>query len=430
MKHRFRAGLMLACVLAALAAAQAFDPKPMTDEEQQHLRSVLAEGSSSAVDLIRALEKHLSEYPDSSKRPELERALLKAAIQAHDRARIARYGESVLLRDPGDVTLLDPVCRALVADAGKAKPALEWSRQYESAVRQLMKQMPDDGSDRGRQKDELDRMLSRALTYQSLATGNLGDNEKAAELARRSFDTYPSGEPAVELGKRLALLGRTADAIRAYADAFAIPDPQATDTDRAVIRMRLGELYQKWKGNETGLGDIILQAYDRTSGLIAARKIALRQFDPNMGVTNPMQYTLSSVSGNKLALSSLGGKVVIMDFWATWCGPCRVQHPLYDKVKERFKSRDDVVFLAISTDEEREAVKPFVESHGWKQEVYYDDGLARTLRVTSIPTTVVFGKDGTIVSRMNGFDPSTFVDSLAGRIAAALSPKTVSKASE
>jgi thiol-disulfide isomerase/thioredoxin len=126
-------------------------------------------------------------------------------------------------------------------------------------------------------------------------------------------------------------------------------------------------------------------------------------------------------------LSSLRGKVIVMDFWATWCGPCRVQHPLYEQVKVKFKDRTDVVFLAIDTDENRALVKPFLEQSNWNKKVYFDDGLGQLLQVTSIPTTVVFNKKGEVASRMNGFAPESFVDMLTARIHEALDelpPKT------
>ena len=100
--------------------------------------------------------------------------------------------------------------------------------------------------------------------------------------------------------------------------------------------------------------------------------------------------------------------------------PCRIQHSLYEQVKTRFKDAGDLVFLSIDTDEDRGLVKPFVESEHWTQKIYFDDGLQNLLRVASIPTTIIFGKKGDIVSRMNGFLPDRFVDMLSDRIDEAL----------
>ena len=86
--------------------------------------------------------------------------------------------------------------------------------------------------------------------------------------------------------------------------------------------------------------------------------------DPNSSATDPMQFTLSGLDGTKLSLSNLKGSVVVVDFWATWCQPCRIQHPLYEQVKARFKDRSDVVFLAIDTDaeEDHSKVAPFLDN--------------------------------------------------------------------
>jgi thiol-disulfide isomerase/thioredoxin len=111
---------------------------------------------------------------------------------------------------------------------------------------------------------------------------------------------------------------------------------------------------------------------------------------------------------------------VLVDFWATWCGPCRAQYPLYEEVKKKYKDRDDVVFLAISTDEDRGAVEPFLKEQHWNKNVYFEDGLSSLLRVSSIPTTIVFGRSGKIAARLNGFLPEQFVDMLSARIEAEL----------
>ena len=99
-----------------------------------------------------------------------------------------------------------------------------------------------------------------------------------------------------------------------------------------------------------------------------------------------MQFTLSGLDGDKLPLSSLLGKVIVLDFWATWCGPCREQHPLYEQVKARFKDTGDVVFLSVDTDEDHSLVKPFLESDQVDgQKVYFEDGLQSLLRSLPFP---------------------------------------------
>ena len=65
-------------------------------------------------------------------------------------------------------------------------------------------------------------------------------------------------------------------------------------------------------------------------------------------------------------------------------------------------------------------VKPFLEAQKWNQRVFFEDGLARALRITSIPTTIVIDKRGGLVTRMNGFDPEQFVAMLTDRITEAL----------
>jgi thiol-disulfide isomerase/thioredoxin len=110
----------------------------------------------------------------------------------------------------------------------------------------------------------------------------------------------------------------------------------------------------------------------------------------------------------------------VLDFWATWCEPCRAQHPLYEQVKQKFGPRSDLVFLTINADEDRTLVEPFLEEVMWDRNVYFEDGLGRMLGINSIPATILFGKNGLIASRMTGFSPDSFADQLTERITAAL----------
>ena len=90
-----------------------------------------------------------------------------------------------------------------------------------------------------------------------------------------------------------------------FADAFMIPDIRVLDSDRAQDRKRLGEIYRKKHGSEKGLGEVILEAYDRTAALVAERRNHLNALDLNASITDPMGFTLSGLDGQKLKLGSL-----------------------------------------------------------------------------------------------------------------------------
>jgi thiol-disulfide isomerase/thioredoxin len=252
--------------------------------------------------------------------------------------------------------------------------------------------------------------------YQARARTIQNDSQDALRLVARAYSAYPSEETAREWAEVLIHAGQQADAIEHLADAFVIPDSYATDDQRQGDRLLLGELYAKLHGSEKGLGDLVLAAYDRVSTMVETRRKKLLALNPNSSLADPMEFTVTALDGKKLRLASLKGKLLIMDFWATWCVPCRIQHPLYETLRERFGARSDVVFLEMNADDDRSVVEPFLTAEKWDKAVYFEDGLARLLNVMNIPTTILIDQTGRIASRMDGFDPSTFLDQMTGRI--------------
>jgi len=346
--------------------------------------------------------------------------LAKAAVETRDDARIVKYGEPVLAAMPNDGTLLDRVSRALLDAGGKdnATRALDYAKRFEGYVSRVP---VVSGFDPVRNQEEHDRSLARALLYQAKAYRILDNSDESRRRAALAYIAYPDEASARAWSEALESLGRHDEAIARLADALMIEDPRASDEQRQADRKALGEMYRKLhEGSEKGLGDEILAAYDRTAEVVSKRENELRKLDPNFGVTDPMKFTLGALSGGRLDLKTMRGKVLIFDFWATWCVPCRAQHPLYDEVKQRFRERDDVVFLSVNTDEDRGLVAPFIEAQHWSANVFFDDGLVRLLAINSIPSTMIADKQGRLVSRMNGFTRDTFVDQLTARIRAAL----------
>ena len=412
-----RAVYLLALVLVFAPPARG-QRSQISPQEQEELSQALAEAGSSPVEYLRAIEKHLAKYPNSPRKTELERAAARAAIEAGDDRRIVLYGERVLARQPDDLQMLERVTHALLAGDSKANAprALELARHYEELLRKAQADRAGDSE----WQNQTDRAIGRALSYQARATGNLGKFEEALPLAQRAFATWPSAASARETALCEERLNRFEDAARAMADAFTVADPDVTEAARAADRTRMGDLYRKAKGSEAGLGDLVLQAYDRNLAAARARELKLRAGDPNANLTDPMEFTLRAAEGASLQMASLKGKVVIFDFWATWCTPCRAQHPLYEEVKKRFRDNPDVVFLSVATDDDHAVVAPFLKQTGWAGPAYFEDGLSRALKITSIPTTILIDRHGRVASRLNGFVPERFVDMLTERIRDAL----------
>ena len=126
-------------------------------------------------------------------------------------------------------------------------------------------------------------------------------------------------------------------------------------------------------------------------------------------------FTLSDLAGKSLRLSSLKGKVVLIDFWATWCGPCRIEMPSIQKLHREFKDRGLVV-LGVNAGEEATAVRPFLKKYGYDFRILldHDQAVGRRYQVDGIPTMFIIDKGGTISSHFVGVrDEATLRDALA-----------------
>lgn len=115
-------------------------------------------------------------------------------------------------------------------------------------------------------------------------------------------------------------------------------------------------------------------------------------------------FQIKDLEGKVIAMEQFKGKVIFLNLWATWCGPCRVEMP---SIQELYNSVDqeNIVFVMLSLDNEEHHGKivSYVNTKDFTFPVYQPSGyLPRQLQVPSIPTTFIIGKDGKIKSKKVG----------------------------
>lgn len=126
---------------------------------------------------------------------------------------------------------------------------------------------------------------------------------------------------------------------------------------------------------------------------------------PSSGVPNKAtDFTLEQLGGSKVTLSELKGKVVLVDFWATWCPPCRAAIPHLIQMYNTYKD-SGLIVLGISLDQEKDKLPSFIKDNNITYPILYGNSqVAIAYNVQSIPTLVIFDKKGKIIFREVGFN--------------------------
>jgi cytochrome c biogenesis protein CcmG/thiol:disulfide interchange protein DsbE len=121
-------------------------------------------------------------------------------------------------------------------------------------------------------------------------------------------------------------------------------------------------------------------------------------------------FTLPTMDGDSLRLSAHRGEVIVLNFWATWCAPCRKEIPMFVEM-QRELGGDGLQFIGVSLDEEGfEVVRPFAEDMSVNYPMVVDDGTVAPMYggIPTVPTTFLIGPEG----RVHGYAPGLVTESV------------------
>jgi thiol-disulfide isomerase/thioredoxin len=127
-------------------------------------------------------------------------------------------------------------------------------------------------------------------------------------------------------------------------------------------------------------------------------------------------FSFTDANGKISSTADLRGKVVFINFWASWCPPCRAEMPSLEKLYQQLKDDDRFVFLFINEDEDKNKAIQYLEKNHFSMPLFYTSGsVPPEIYTGNLPTTIVLNKEGKIVLKHKGmaaYDSEQFIGQL------------------
>lgn len=313
---------------------------------------------------MKEIESILAAKPSRRATEVIYRVLFFTAAEAKDSTVESRYGEALHLIEPYDDSILPEMALALAndkIDLDKAK----YARAADSATTEFhpFALLPDIDPDLFREgmtdaKQHEAYNENRALTLHALGwtlcqTGNYAEGE--AKL-RQSVQLKRNKDNLQHLAFALRKLGRMEDSEKVTLEAENLLTIEIKD-------------------------------------------------EINNSSQRAADFSLQTIDGRKVKLSDLKGKVVMIDFWATWCGPCVKEMPDLKKLYAKYKDKGfEILAISVDVPDDLQKVKDFVKSRQLDFTVLIDEKTRGAFSVSAYPTSIFVDRDGKMRYRMVGTD--------------------------
>jgi thiol-disulfide isomerase/thioredoxin len=201
---------------------------------------------------------------------------------------------------------------------------------------------------------------------------------------------------------------------RLKASEFEYQAARQLDPNNAAIHLKLGIVLLRESHEADGIAELNTYLRLAPNGADAnyARKVIANP--KRAGDTLAPLFSVTTLDGQQISLDQLAGKIVVMDFWATWCPPCRAAVPEFKELTKKYPS-SKLVLISFSADSDQQAWRDFISKHDMEWPQYWDrDGRIRSeFGVDAFPTYLVIDQDGFIRDRIVGLNEQL---SVVGRL--------------
>jgi thiol-disulfide isomerase/thioredoxin len=314
---------------------------------------------------IAHLESLLAQNPDADVKRYIYEDIFVAAEKAKDTQALIKYGDLLFSIDPTDAGVPARIAIALTKRNEKATAALRYAKLADDATavyRPLPRPVNNGRTDEEwnttvfpekQQREYYANLRSLALEAEGLALCQSRRCKEAEAKLRQALELHRSEQTLSDLAKILDRLGHKAEAEQ-FAEAAKVE-------------------------------------------YVASLK---RSF----GNDPAKDFELTALDGRRMKLSELQGKVVVLDFWATWCGPCLEETPFMVSLYKKYKDRGlEILYVSVDGKGDQYKVGPFASAHRITYPVLLDDGVKDLYGVQSFPTTIFIDREGKVRYQEVGF---------------------------
>ncbi len=382
--------------------------RPWIDKDTENLRLDEINQERDDARRTRLIEKFISDYPLMA--PSMRSSLVNAHINAGN-----FHHAADLLRDSPEAEQDDYAYLARVAFMRDTllDAAFDWAKKGAAAIRKALAEGNPRGGSSKKWREERESSMAQLNLLYVRALFKVNKSTLAEKPASEAYELFQGEDPLVN-GHYLACLvknGKFEKAIETGVDCI-----RRNKYDSGLL-IQLKKAYVAVHGSAIGFLDTLTVEFKNARALMKSKFLEGRLDEP------APDFTLRDLDGNAVHLEDLKGKVVLLDFWATWCGPCAQSFPAFQTFYNLYKSNDSVRFFAVNCWEKTDSskrdklVRGFLALHSSRIPVLYDDGIAEQYGVKGIPTTIVIDRRGRIQFRNAGFEgEQQLIDELGTQI--------------